>query len=468
LWWKRVAGSTWRWLYPGLRIKRWLLLAAIGFGVLLLGFALLLGPKLAFAFGRLMRPLLQALPGSVYSGLLMILGLVLLILGLHQAVVSIREALLHNRLTGNNKPLIELIFTRRYLENGPRVVTIGGGTGLSVLLRDLKLYTSNLTAVVTVTDDGGSSGRLRGELGILPPGDIRSCLLALADTEPVMEKLFDHRFTAGSGLAGHSFGNLLIVAMAEMFGFQEAVRLFGRVLAIRGRVYPVTLDLVQLEAVDVQGNLTRGQSILYHQEGPLKRISLVPDRVKPLPEVLEAIDRANVIVLGPGSLFTSIIPNLLVPGIVEAIVKARAPVFYICNVATQQGETTGFSAADHVQALLEHSSPDLLDYIVVNSDLTISKEGLAFLKHHGSALVQPSYQDLRKMNSRVISAPLLDHKQVTRHDGRRLARLIMDHALPPRRRSWTGRWEERLQHRRAGRQAEARQKAPISASGGGG
>ena len=440
--------------------------AAIGFGLVLLGFTLLLGPSWRSLPADLCAS--AAIPaGPVYSSLLMVLGLALLILGLQRAAVSIREALLHDRSTGKNKPLIELIFTRRYLESGPRVVTIGGGTGLSILLRDLKQYTSNLTAVVTVSDDGGSSGRLRGELGILPPGDIRSCLLALADTEPVMEKLFDHRFSGGSGLEGHSFGNLFIVAMTEMFGFQEAVRLFGRVLAIRGRVYPVTLDLVQLEALDARGNLTRGQSVLYNHEGPLKRISLVPDRVKPLPEVLEAISEADVIVLGPGSLFTSIIPNLLVPGIVETILKARAPVFYICNVATQPGETTGFSGADHVQALLDHSSPGLLDYIVVNSDLTINKEGLEFLNRQGSALVQPAYQDLRKMSPRLISAPLLDHNQVTRHDGRRLARVIIDHALPPRGRSWTGRWDGRLRHRLAERQTAEQNENTVSISGGG-
>ncbi|MEW5783518.1 MAG: gluconeogenesis factor YvcK family protein [Bacillota bacterium] len=425
--WNRFIGNTLYWLYPGLKIKRWLLLAVGGFGAVLLGFTLLVGPDLLHYSDKLIQPLLKFLIGSAYSGLLLLLGLVMIILGLRRAAEALREALILSRSScDDKKTLIEVLFTKRYLENGPRVVTIGGGTGLSNLLRELKEYTSNLTAVVTVTDDGGSSGRLRGELGILPPGDIRSCLLAMADTEPIMEKLFEHRFQGGAGLEGHSFGNLFIAAMTEMFGFQEAVRHFGRVMAIRGRVFPVTLDMVQLEAEDTEGRLTRGQSVLYHRKGSLKRIALSPAAVKPLPEVLAAIAGADAIILGPGSLFTSIIPNLLVPGMAEAILKTRALVFYVCNVTTQPGETTGFSAADHVQALLDHVPAGLLDYIVVNSDLSVPRVKLEHLAQQGAALVRPDYKRLTKLAPQVISGYVINHTQITRHDGRRLAEIIVD------------------------------------------
>jgi uncharacterized cofD-like protein len=422
--WRNLATGALQWLYPGLKIKRWLLLALAGLVLALLGFALLAGPDL-YRPGRDLAVLLLYLRGSVYSGLILACGILLIVLGLQRATRAAAEAF----PAGPGRPLIETLFTRRYLESGPRIVTIGGGTGLSVLLRELKHHTSNLTAVVTVTDDGGSSGRLRGELGILPPGDIRACLLALASTEPLMEKLFQHRFTAGVGLEGHSFGNLFIAAMTQMFGFQEAVKLFGQVLAIRGRVFPVTLDLVQLAVTDAFGRCFRGESVVNRYDGPLSRISLVPPDVRPLPEAVAAIADADAVVLGPGSLFTSVIPNLLVPGILSALLDTHAPVFYICNVMTQPGETTGFTAADHVQALQDHTAPGLLDYIIVNSDLAVSRDKLEPFHCKGADLVRPDYQRLRELAPRLISGPLIDHGFATRHNGRRLAQLIIDQTL---------------------------------------
>lgn len=439
--WSGLAVSALQWLYPGLKIKRWLLLALGGLGAALLGFTLLAGPDL-YQSGKAVASLLTLLRGSVYSWLILAFGLFLIALGLQRATRAAGEALSFNP----NRPLIETLFTKRYLESGPRLVTFGGGTGLSVLLRELKHYTSNLTAVVTVTDDGGSSGRLRGEFSMLPPGDIRSCLLAMADTEPLMEKLFQHRFTGGAGLEGHSFGNLFIAAMTEMFGFQEAVKLFGRVLAIRGRVFPVTLEMVQLESEDISGRLIRGQSVLNGNKGPLKRIALVPPDVRPLPEVVTAIREADAVVLGPGSLFTSVISNLLVPGIVETLLNSRALVFYVCNVMTQPGETTNFSAADHLQALLDHASPGLVDYVIVNSDLAVPREKLEPFHGKGSALVRPDYQRLRELAPHLISGPLINHTWITRHNGRRLAHMIVEQTMADNRESKGKTFEGRLYH----------------------
>ncbi|MFY9447684.1 MAG: gluconeogenesis factor YvcK family protein [Dethiobacteria bacterium] len=418
---KWLAGVV-QWLYPGLKIKRWLILAMLGLGLVMLAFTLLIGPEIIYYTGKAVYPLLTELSHAAFNLLLLLLGLLLILVGLHRASKAVGEVL----QTRNKRPLIQELFTRRYLAGGPRLVAIGGGTGLSTLLRYLKEYTSNLTAVVTVTDDGGSSGRLRGELGMLPPGDIRSCLLAMADTEPVMERLFQHRFTGGSGLEGHSFGNLFIAAMTEMYGFQEAIRLFGQVLAIRGQVFPVTLNMVQLQAEDTQGRLIRGQSVLYRSRGPLRRISLLPPDCKPLPEVICAIQEADAVVLGPGSLFTSVIPNLLVPGIVEALRRTSAAKIYVCNVMTQPGETTGFTAADHVEALLKHSAPDLLDYVLVNSDLAIPPNKLEPYRQNGAELVRPDFERLHRLAPRVIASPLIDRNMVTHHNGKALARLVVD------------------------------------------
>lgn len=422
---KNKVGSMVQWLYPGLKVKRWLLLSACGLAAALVGFTLLVGPGLLHLAEKIHAQLLIHFQNRIYSSMLLCAGLLMLLFGLQKTAAAVKEVLARHQ----SRPLIEVLFTRRLLEKGPRIVVIGGGTGLSTLLKGLKEYTSNLTAVVTVTDDGGSSGRLRGELGILPPGDIRSCLLALADTEPLMEKLFQHRFTGGAGLEGHSFGNLFIAAMTEMFGFQEAVKLFGQVLAIRGQVYPVTLEMVQLLSEDVEGRRFRGQSTIYQGKGPLRRVLLDPPSIKPLPEVLAAIEEAEAIVLGPGSLFTSVIPNLLVGGVVEAIRHSRAAVFYVCNVMTQPGETTGFTAADHVQALLDHAMPGLIDCVIVNADLAVSRDKLEPFLKKGSVLVRPDYKRLRQQASRLINGPFINRNMPTRHHGQRLAQAIVEQTL---------------------------------------
>ena len=256
-------------------------------------------------------------------------------------------------------------------ENGPRIVVIGGGHGQSTLLRGLKLYSKNLTAIVAVTDDGGGSGILRRDLGMLPPGDIRNCMEALASAEPIMTRLMSYRFTEGS-LAGQSFGNLLLAALnGIMPSFDQAVAGLSQVLAITGRVLPVTNANLRLEAEFENGHMIQGESSICQmkrQEGcRIRRVRLHPDQAKALPEAVEAIRQADLIVLAPGSLYTSIIPNLLVDGIVDAISASDSMKIYICNVMTESGETEGYTASDHIQAIFNHSCPGLFNLCLVNS-----------------------------------------------------------------------------------------------------
>jgi len=267
--------------------------------------------------------------------------------------------------------MVEHIPNVQQWERGPKIVAIGGGTGLSTMLRGLKKYTKNLTAIVTVADDGGGSGMLRRDIGMPPPGDIRHCMEALANTEPIMERLLTYRFTEGS-LSGQSFGNLILAALNGVTGsFEEAVSQMSHVLAITGRVIPVTSADVQLEAVFENGARVVGESKIYsfkkEQDCRISHVALIPERPAPLAAALEAIGEADLILLGPGSLYTSVIPNLLVDGVSQAVVQSDAPKIYICNIMTQEGETEGYTAADHLEALLAHGVPGLVDLCLANS-----------------------------------------------------------------------------------------------------
>lgn len=298
---------------------------------------------------------------------------------------------------------------------GPRVVAIGGGTGLPVLLRGLKTATSRITAIVTVTDDGGSSGRLRGELGILPPGDIRNCLVALADTEPLVERLFQHRFSRGS-LAGHSFGNLFIGAMTEVLGdFQGAIRAASQVLRVRGQVLPSTLENIQVGALLADGSRVQGETSITAAGQPIRRVYLTPPGAEPVPEALEALAQADLVVLGPGSLYTSIIPNLLVEGLAGAIRDARAPRVYVVNIMTQPGETDGYTAADHLRAIVEHAGPGLVDRVLVHGG-AIHPERVARYRGQGAEPVQVDREALLALGVAVEEAPLVNAVGLIRHD----------------------------------------------------
>ena len=413
-----------KWLYPGLRIKRWFFLSMVGIFLFLLGLGMVWGHQIIGFAERQVLSLLVLIIGErkpfLYGLVFMLIGLVSIIFAVKYAVKSILEIIVPEQ----EAKLIDVLFERRLLQSGPRIVVIGGGTGLSVLLRGLKHYTSNITAIVTVADDGGSSGRLRGDMGILPPGDIRNCVLALADTEPLLEKLFQYRFSGGE-LEGHSFGNLLIAAMTSITGdFQLAIKEFSKVLAVRGRVLPVTASDITLVAELHDGSIVLGESNISECGCNIKSLRLDPPNARPLPEVLQAIAEADALILGPGSLFTSVIPNLLVNGMSQAIARSAATKIYICNVMTQPGETTQFTASQHVDAIQSHANARIVDFVLVNTT-RIKAELLAKYRAQSSAPVLVDMHRLNQLGVRVVADDLLLQGSVVRHDPEKLARRVM-------------------------------------------
>ena len=355
--------------YPGMHLKRWVLLLMLGVVIISLGFAYIFRQiYIYYTFPNFVWYLtLQFIPRYVRGALFIGAGIACICVAFWQFYRSLLSALLP---AGRKDNLVNVIYNARYLKRGPKVVAIGGGTGLSTLLRGLKDYTGNLSAIVTVADDGGSSGRLRRELGVLPPGDFRNCIAALADAEPLMTKLFQYRFGEGSGLEGHSFGNLFIVAMSEVMGnFEKAIRESSRVLAVRGEILPSTLDNVTLCAHMEDEAIVQGESNITHSGSRIKQVYMEPKNAQAYPEALRALKEADLIVLGPGSLYTSLLPNLLVDGISRAISASSAVKVYVCNVATQRGETDGFSVADHAKAIQQHVGNKLFDYVLANSNV---------------------------------------------------------------------------------------------------
>ncbi|PYT92501.1 MAG: hypothetical protein DMG36_14645 [Acidobacteria bacterium] len=330
------------------------------------------------------------------------------------------------------------------LERSFRVVTLGGGTGLSVLLRGLKEHVvrrpdelataerpiSDLAAIVTVTDDGGSSGRLRRENRILPPGDIRNCMVALSKDEALMGRLFQYRFHVGRGLAGHNFGNLFLAALTHVTGdFIEAIRVTSKVLAIRGRIFPSTLSNVHLVATLENGRVVHGETRISASRDPIRRLSLSPSRVRPLPAAIEAIDQADLILMGPGSLYTSVLPNLLIPEIAAAIARSKAPRVYIANLMTQPGETTGYGLADHVCAIQKHVPRRVIDYVVANRQ-AVSTEVVRRYRAEGAAPVAVDLPALQNLGCQVMLDNLVEEHGVLRHNSKRLSRLLLEQFLP--------------------------------------
>jgi uncharacterized cofD-like protein len=358
---------------------------------------------------------LQPLPYVVRAFIFLLVGVGLLVL----SYVKLTQSVLGPFLPGNSTAsVVEVIHQFRLRGRGPRVVAIGGGTGLSSLLRGLKTYTSNLSAIVTVADDGGSSGRLRDEYRILPPGDFRQCLIALADAEPLMKQLFDHRFKEGS-LNGHAFGNLFIMAMADVTGnFEQALRESGKVLAVKGTIVPSTLQDVTLVA-SINGHSVEGESKIPKQNSPISHVFLKPDGVQVNPEAAQAILSAELIIVGPGSLYTSILPNLLVEGMVEAIKASPALKLYICNVAAQNGETEGYGVEDYLRVIREHVGANLFDFVLVNSNTAHPPTG-------GQAPVIFRANDTgRHPEVRFIAADVVNVRIPSHHDPDKLARTIM-------------------------------------------
>lgn len=400
--------GRWKWLYPGMRLKRWMSLCALGLIMVGVGAVKLLAN--------------EGLTVTIAGGLVLLLGVVAVVTGMRKMIKSVVTIFLPHR----EQEMVELMFARRQRERGPRIVALGGGTGLSVLLSGIKGHTDNITAVVTVTDDGGSSGRLRDQFGTLPPGDIRNCLVALAEAEPLMRDLFQYRFRGPSDLEGHSFGNLFILAMSQVTGdFERAIRESSRVLAIRGRVLPSTLERVMLVAEHEDGTQSKGETTIAHYPSRIKRLLLQPDSCDPTREALEAIEAADAILLGPGSLFTSVLPNLLVKGLGEAVSQSKALKVYICNVMTQPNETTGLTASDHLKALIEHTSPNIITCCIINRQ-PIPLELLSRYQHLQAYPVEPDVEEVRRMGYRVVEGELVASSQFVRHDPIRLARQVME------------------------------------------
>ena len=396
-----------KWFYPGMRVKRWLFLAIAG--------------VLLFGIGSALLPVDAGVLVRLFSLVVLLGGLISLTCG----VVLIVRSLLEVVSPSSRRDLVELVFQQRYLEKGPKIVVIGGGTGLSTLLHGLKQYTTNLTAIVTVADDGGSSGRLRQEFDILPPGDIRNCLVALADTEPLMQRLFQYRFAEDSALKGHSFGNLFITAMTKITGdFEQAVQASSKVLAIRGHVVPSTNMKVRLVAEHSDGSVTFGEANISKTEIPIRRVYLEPAGCQPTADAIHAIREANAIVLGPGSLYTSIIPNLLVQGVVDAIVTSKALKIYVCNVMTQSRETHGYRASDHMRALITHTNPGITQVCIVNTE-PVPAHLLEQYRQEEAFPVEADIERVRALGYQVVAENIISTENYVRHDADKVAKLVI-------------------------------------------
>ncbi len=413
-----------RWLHPGMRVKRWGLLATLS--MMLIVFAIL-----SSVGKQWVSQLYSYIPKSPQmQGLIIAFEFLIGIAGFSYALFRLVRSLARGIAPGRDEKPSQIIYRTRVLQRGPQVVAIGGGTGLSTLLRGLKEETSNITAIVTVMDDGGSSGRLRNDLDVLPPGDIRNCILALAQDEQRMAKLFQHRFWGTSELAGHSLGNILLVGLEQATGgFDRAVEEMSYILNVSGEVVPATLEKAHLRAQMEDGNWVEGESGITADPRRIKCIELSKRSVKPYYRVLEAIESADLILLGPGSLYTSIVPNLLVEGIADGIRRSAAEKIVIGNLMTQPGETDGFSLLDHLEALAEYVDLGCFEKLLVNHALPPEE----FISRYKAEAAEPVINDLAEENKyhiEVVTADLigfaeLSGKQTVKHDPAKLARAIV-------------------------------------------
>lgn len=397
-----------KWLYPGIGIKRWIGLSTFGVILLMVGSTHLRSEEYWII--------------QILDTIILISGIIILILGVKRLTRSFLGAFIP---ASKGNELVDILYQRKQLGRGPKIVAVGGGTGLSVLLSGLKEYTSNITAIVTVADDGGSSGRLRQQFDILPPGDIRNCLVALADAPALMRDLFQFRFDQSSELAGHSFGNLFITVMTRLTGdFEKAIKETSKVLALRGQVIPSTLNNVVLVAQYKDGSVTEGEDKIPKAHLPINKVSLRPAMPAATPEAVKAIEEAQIIILGPGSLYTSIIPNLLIKEITDSIVASSAIKAYVCNVMTQPGETDGYRASDHIKTLISHSHPRILDYCIVNSG-EIPGQMLERYQEQNSYPVINDRENIENMGYRAVEDDFVISDDVIRHDPLRLAKIIL-------------------------------------------
>lgn len=415
-----------KWLYPNLKVKRWFILAVFGIFLFATGFSVM-NDGVALGYAELQfREIIYKMTGSTQyiavptGAIISSLGIIAIIIGFKRMLYSIISSVLPD----NEGRIVDVIYARHHLRRGPKIVVVGGGTGLSALLRGLKQYTCNLTAIVTVSDDGGSSGKLRDEMGIQPPGDVRNCLVALADTEEIMDTLFSYRFESGA-LEGHSLGNLLLAGLTDTFGdFQKGIEQISKVFAIRGHVFPSTLEQVVLIADLEDGTRVRGETSVRDTEGKIRRVYLEPYDCTPLPDAMQALEEADLIVLGPGSLYTSVLPNLLVEGLQAKIRAVKAPCVYVCNVMTEKGETDNYRVSDHLKAILDHCGAGFVDAVLANKGAITAP----ILKRYVEEEAVPVITDpkvVEKMGAKYFEANLVQEENVVRHDSDRLAKELI-------------------------------------------
>jgi len=396
-----------KWFYPGLRIKRWVILLFLS-----LFFLIFSAIRLAHDTHLILK---------IFDSLLFVFSFIGFVAGMRLLIKSLFEAI----YPGKNKEIIDIIYEKRFLSKGPKIVAFGGGTGLSTILEGLKEYTANITAIVAVADEGGSSGRLRAEFGILPPGDIRNCLVSLAEAPQLMRDLFQYRFKEGNGIKGHSFGNIFITAMTQVTGsFKDAVKESSIVLAIRGRVLPSSLDKIRLKAEYSDGTTKEGEDKIPHEEKSIRKIYLVPQDAKSNPEAIEAIREAEIIIFGPGSLFTSIIPNLLIEQVREEIVKRDVMKLYLCNVMTQHGETDGLTAFDHLQRIVFHTSRNIVNCCLVNSG-RLKHDLLVKYAQEKSFPVIFDRERFKKLGVSIFEGNVVSKSNYLRHDSENTAKEVM-------------------------------------------
>ena len=419
-----------RWLIPGLNIKRWLALYSLGIGLLIIGISLLFNYQWLSYIEDIVLAYSYFLTGYYNYNVLILVGAVLIgiaailiLLGTSKVIKTIIRAVLPDP----SSKVSDIIFQNIRLDKGPKIVVIGGGTGLSNLLRGLKAHTSNLSAIVTVADDGGSSGRLREDFKMIAPGDLRNCLVALAEQEGVMENLFRYRFEGNNELSGHSFGNLFITALAQVYNgdVEEALEAASKLLRVRGRVIPSSTEFIQLSAELVDGTIVDGESNIPHSGQRVKRVFSTPEHTKPEGAALQAIDEADVIILGPGSLYTSIIPNLLTDKIADHVRASKANKIYIANVMTQPGETSGYTLADHVQAIIDHSGIGIIDTVLAN-DGPLPIQMVEQYSAVGSEPMVIDSKRLQDMGIRTVRATLISQDKPAIHDPERLGKVLMD------------------------------------------
>ena len=419
------------WLVPGLRIKRWFLLIALGAVIAVIGITFMFKMEPLYYIVDKAKDLFHMVPPEPVGVLLVLVGIVIFMSAWKKTNVSMLAD--DDNITLRRQDMGEVLYRKMKLDHGPKIVAIGGGTGLSTLLRGIKKITNNVTAIVTVGDDGGSSGRLREQMGVLPPGDIRNCIAGLADDDNIVTKLFQYRFKTGEGLEGHSFGNLFITAMTAICGdMVSAIRESSKVLLIRGRVLPATCDDMKLYAKMEDDSIVRGESNIPEAGKKIMQLCCEPSNCKPAPDVIDAIKNADLIVMGPGSLYTSVISNFLVEDLTRAVWKSKAKKIYICNAMTQPGETDNYSVSDHVKTIFEHvrlddiddSNKNFFDTVLVNN--AMPKNLAEKYEKAGSYPVDIDLGELKKLGLEVVERPLLeDNKEgLVRHNYDNLARAI--------------------------------------------